>query len=471
MSNNKPIYKLRDWINEEKLNWKYLSQEPRAVYLFEKHIDKIDWQKLQQCNHNPEIISLLEKYPNKIHSYYFSSNPNAISWLDRNPNNIDWWELTKNPNIYGVFYLFTKYSELHNTKDEYSQIRWSKLLSDAVRYDGIVLFKKFRLIFNFNHFSIDPINLSVFPINTLEQNINNINFNTMMWYKLCEDPKAINILEKFINKFTDYYWQHLCKNPSAIHILKNNIHKLDTCEHWSNLCQNSEAIDILIDNITKIIKFNCVGSLVSNPNAIKILKIIHFKLNEYNWAYLCATGNSEAICLLEEHPDKINWDSLSRNPNAIHILKENLDKINWKEFCYYNPNIVSILEKYPEKINWNDKHGIINNINLFPLLEKNIDKVNWKLIYCSNCKEIREDHRIIDLIEYYVKKSEYAVLNRNTYLLNLIDKMIIWEDLSMNPNIFKLDYEAMAEKFEPLSRELNDYLCDRPHLLTIVYEN
>ena len=48
--------------------------------------------------------------------------------------------------------------------------------------------------------------------------------------------------------------------------------------------------------------------------------------------------------------------------------------------------------------------------------------------------------------------------------------MITWEDLSKNPNIFKLDYEAMAENFEPLSRELNDYLCDRPHLLPEIYE-
>jgi hypothetical protein len=43
--------------------------------------------------------------------------------------------------------------------------------------------------------------------------------------------------------------------------------------------------------------------------------------------------------------------------------------------------------------------------------------------------------------------------------------MVIWEDLAWNPNIFKLDYEGMAEKFEPLSRELIDYFCDRPYLL------
>jgi hypothetical protein len=49
--------------------------------------------------------------------------------------------------------------------------------------------------------------------------------------------------------------------------------------------------------------------------------------------------------------------------------------------------------------------------------------------------------------------------------------MLNWTFLSKNPFIFELGYEAMAEKFELLSRELNDYLCDRPHLLPKEYEN
>ena len=151
-----------------------------------------------------------------------------------------------------------------------------------------------------------------------------------------------------------------------------------------------------------------------------------------------------------------------------------MDKINWKNFCT-NKNLLSIFEKYPEKIIWDNENkgtesfGIVNNKNCYPLLEKYPEKVDWHKIYTSFSQELRKDPRIIDLIEYYVKKSEYAVLNKNTYLLNLIDKMLIWEDLAWNPNIFKLDYEAMAENFEPLSRELNDYLCAKPHLLPIEY--
>jgi hypothetical protein len=32
------------------------------------------------------------------------------------------------------------------------------------------------------------------------------------------------------------------------------------------------------------------------------------------------------------------WNSLSQNPNAIHILEQNMDKVDWGYLCC-NPNI------------------------------------------------------------------------------------------------------------------------------------
>jgi hypothetical protein len=37
--------------------------------------------------------------------------------------------------------------------------------------------------------------------------------------------------------------------------------------------------------------------------------------------------NPNAIQLLEQNPDKINWEYLSNNPNAIHYLEQNPDKL------------------------------------------------------------------------------------------------------------------------------------------------
>jgi hypothetical protein len=48
--------------------------------------------------------------------------------------------------------------------------------------------------------------------------------------------------------------------------------------------------------------------------------------------------NPNAIHLLEQNSDIINWYQLSLNPNAIHLLEQNQDNINW-EFLSSNPSI------------------------------------------------------------------------------------------------------------------------------------
>ena len=42
--------------------------------------------------------------------------------------------------------------------------------------------------------------------------------------------------------------------------------------------------------------------------------------------------NPQAIAILEQHLDKVNWNELSRNPQAITMLERNLDKVDWSRF-------------------------------------------------------------------------------------------------------------------------------------------
>jgi hypothetical protein len=57
---------------------------------------------------------------------------------------------------------------------------------------------------------------------------------------------------------------------------------------------------------------------------------------------MALSTNPNALSLLEQNQDKIDWRKLSRNPNAISLLKENQDKI-WWEYLSYNPNIMEII--------------------------------------------------------------------------------------------------------------------------------
>ena len=77
----KPRMKLLDWINIDKLELYYLSENPNAIHLLEEYPDKMCWNNLST---NPNALHLLEKYPNKINWHYLSNNPNAIHILEKN---------------------------------------------------------------------------------------------------------------------------------------------------------------------------------------------------------------------------------------------------------------------------------------------------------------------------------------------------------------------------------------------------
>ena len=79
----------------------------------------------------------------------------------------------------------------------------------------------------------------------------------------------------------------------------------------------------------------------------KLLDWIDIK--KINWVNLCQNSNPNAMHLLEQNQDKINWKILSENPNAIHLLEQNQDKINWK-ILSENPNAMHLLEQNQDKI-------------------------------------------------------------------------------------------------------------------------
>jgi hypothetical protein len=88
--------------------------------------------------------------------------------------------------------------------------------------------------------------------------------------------------------------------------------------------------------------------------------------------------------------DKVDLNFLSMNKNAISILKNNLNKINWITILY-NSNASEIVEQnihmiQLESININIKKI---NINIYLLLCKyNLVKIDYE--YLSNKREIFE---------------------------------------------------------------------------------
>jgi hypothetical protein len=62
-----------------------------------------------------------------------------------------------------------------------------------------------------------------------------------------------------------------------------------------------------------------------------------------NWEYLCMNQSKEAIDLLMQYPENIDWMTLSSNPYAIDLLRQNPDKIDYWGLCW-NPYAIDIIE-------------------------------------------------------------------------------------------------------------------------------
>ena len=92
--------------------------------------------------------------------------------------------------------------------------------------------------------------------------------------------------------------------------------------------------------------------------------IINNKITDY---YLLSS-NPNAIHILEQNLNKVDWRQLSENPNAIHLLEKNIDKMNWSMISS-NPNAIHILEKNLDKVDWNSLSSNPNAIHLFAKLD------------------------------------------------------------------------------------------------------
>ena len=79
------------------------------------------------------------------------------------------------------------------------------------------------------------------------------------------------------------------------------------------MSENPKAIHILEKNLDKIDSYY----LSTNPNAIHIIEQKLDKLDNDDWYALSNNENPYAIRILEQNLDKISWDNLSRNPNIF----------------------------------------------------------------------------------------------------------------------------------------------------------
>ena len=75
--NNDKIYKLRDWIDINKIEWSSLSLNINAIGLLKENLSKIYWDNLSE---NINAIEILKENQDKINWYYLSENPSIFEY-------------------------------------------------------------------------------------------------------------------------------------------------------------------------------------------------------------------------------------------------------------------------------------------------------------------------------------------------------------------------------------------------------
>jgi hypothetical protein len=98
--------------------------------------------------------------------------------------------------------------------------------------------------------------------------------------------------------------------------------------------------------------------------------------------------NPNAIHLLRQNVDKIDWGILSSNPNAIHLLEQNIDKINWYVLSY-NPNAIHLLAPL------NHEQMRIDNKEFFQELVQFVCHPNWQMKCASRLNMDLDDYQYL----------------------------------------------------------------------------
>ena len=273
----------------------------------------------------------------------------------------------------------------------------------------------------------------------------------LKWSSLSRNPKAINFLSKNLDRVV---WNEFLKNPNFFMLLEKKT--LESLHEYNNsnvinwyknklttlsdkeieiFSKNPNAIKLIEQNIDNI---NWI-ELALNPNAIHLLEQSkHLELDNYNypfWINLCQNPN--AIHLLKKHTNKINWCELCRNsnPEAIPLLEKNLDKLDIVSMSALssNPVAIHLLECNQDYIELSD---LLLNPNASHLIEQNLDKLclyYWGIL-CQNPNAVY-------LLEQNLDKIDFESLSSNPNAIHLLEKnldKVDFKNLSGNPNAINL---------------------------------
>ena len=274
---------------------------------------------------------------------------------------------------------------------------------------------------------------------------------------LCQntDPEALSLLVPFLEKMDGFNpncvfdslphggYYNLTRNPSAISLIKKYNANLDNNDDWA-LYENPNAIDIIEEDIKLQFYNPSNDDNVAFPNFGEMNELmndtIHAVRGETLNDTIRAVRGEERERREQEEDDEeeeeddeeeddddgepYNINSLSLNCNAIHLIENHIEYINF-EYLASNVNGIDLIERNLEYIKSNyfpNGNGVCRNWWIRPTLEYRINQFKQNL--CSNPNSI----------EFLKKYPEY-----------------LFKKILTNPSIFEINWDYLKFKFNYIS--------------------
>ena len=412
-------YKLLDWIPKDKLVWRGLFENPKAIYYIEKYL----------CQWYPEYLQIVEHEQDSE---------------DEIPDDED--------------------CDFVNDHQD-SENEFVKALSNNPNADHLLEILLTRL---------SPTDTFCFDLDLLEiiaRNPNTIHLiervldqrqQKLFWDILYENYHTIHLTQK--------HFDECLKNPPKPDPEPPKDEWLERSIDWSQLFNNPGVpVDTHPDLGAAGEEVTTQEPLVASMNSkidwnnISGHPFPHLNWEErqewlkvINWTGLSRNSHPSAIEILEKYPNEINWTVFSGNHNtrAIEILSENVDKIDWTVFSgNSNPSALEILSQNVEQIDWTVFSGN-SNPRALEMLAQNVSKIDWRRL------SLNPNPKAIELIEQHMNRLDlvcWKYLSKHPDALHLLHKYpdkIDWENFSKNPSIFEIDYKFLKSRIEPIEEEL-----------------
>jgi hypothetical protein len=229
----------------------------------------------------------------------------------------------------------------------------------------------------------------------------------------------------------------------------------------------------------KLQKKAVIYHLRQNKSAFNVKYKLLDWINVDNLEWNLLSINPRAISLLEQYPEKINWNYIQANSNKTQLSKqipaqmtcithEKINKIQGLMNNLYDDDNTSLEQDQDDidrlhhtlgtyEVNYFVHRGRNpEDILLLQQLELDSLKINWGSLSEENPLF---NANALDFLNRVPKNDNfcYMCMDPSPSMMHLLEKTrenIDWKAISINPSIFTIDYDCVTERMEAIKEEL-----------------